>query len=206
MAPIRAIRDGIKDARTGRAYRALVDGRRRDQIAAKSDSELVSVELSTRRTGMSFQRTRMSADRTLMSVIRTALALISFGFTTFQVFQKLKEQAIVTHAGAARNFGIALVALGIIMLVLGIINHLQFMYGLRIERTRMKEEGFIHGERSRCRISACISGAARSSPSAIPTATSPCCATPNRVMVCGWRFCCIMPMRHANSPATANSS
>ena len=43
----------------------------------------VSVELSSRRTGMSFQRTRMSADRTLMSVLRTSLSLISFGFTIF---------------------------------------------------------------------------------------------------------------------------
>ena len=30
------------------------------------DSDVVSVELSSRRTGMSFQRTRMSADRTLI--------------------------------------------------------------------------------------------------------------------------------------------
>ncbi len=51
----------------------------------------ISVELSSRRTGMSFQRTRMSADRTLMSVIRTSLSLISFGFTIFQVFEKLHE-------------------------------------------------------------------------------------------------------------------
>ena len=47
----------------------------------------ISVELSKRRTGMSFQRTRMSADRTLMSVIRTSLSLISFGFTIHQVFR-----------------------------------------------------------------------------------------------------------------------
>ncbi len=41
-----------------------------DQVAAKSGSDQISVELSSRRTGMSFQRTRMSADPTLMSVIR----------------------------------------------------------------------------------------------------------------------------------------
>lgn len=49
-------------------------------IASKSEPELISVELSARRTGMSFQRTRMSADRTLMSVIRTSLSLIGFRF------------------------------------------------------------------------------------------------------------------------------
>src|SRR6185437_15589442 len=50
-----------------------------------------AVELSERRTGMSFQRTRMSADRTLMSVIRTSLSLISFGFTIAKAFEKLRE-------------------------------------------------------------------------------------------------------------------
>jgi putative membrane protein len=105
-----------------------------------------STELSSRRTGMSFQRTRMSADRTLMSVIRTSLSLISFGFTIFQVFQKLQDQAMLTGAKPARNFGVTLVALGITMLVLGIIYHLQFMYGLRHERRAMTAEGLIHGE------------------------------------------------------------
>ncbi len=90
-----------------------------------------NTELSSRRTGMSFQRTRMSADRTLMSVIRTALSLIGFGFTIAQVFQKLRDQDIVTKAAAPRNFGLALVGLGIVMLVLGIAYHVQFMLGLR---------------------------------------------------------------------------
>ena len=95
---------------------------------------------------MSFQRTRMSADRTLMSVIRTSLSLISFGFTIFQVFEKLRDQQRITHAGAARNFGVTLVALGIVMLVGGIIYHVQFMLGLRDEREAMTADGLIHGE------------------------------------------------------------
>lgn len=115
-------------------------------ISGTSDPEQISVELSQRRTGMSFQRTRMSADRTLMSVIRTSLSLISFGFTIFQVFEKLKDQNVVTHSGAARNFGVALVLLGIVMLVVGIIYHVQFMLGLRQERAAMKETGLLHAE------------------------------------------------------------
>jgi putative membrane protein len=106
----------------------------------------VNTELSARRTGMSFQRTRMSADRTLMSVIRTSLSLIGFGFTIAQVFQKLRDQDIITKAAAPRNFGIALVALGIVMLVLGIVYHVQFMVGLRRLRESMRAEGLIHGE------------------------------------------------------------
>jgi putative membrane protein len=105
-----------------------------------------NTELSSRRTGMSFQRTRMSADRTLMSVIRTSLSLIGFGFTIAQVFEKLRDQEIIKKAAAPRNFGLALVALGIVMLVLGIGYHVQFMMGLRRLRESMRAEGLVHGE------------------------------------------------------------
>src|SRR5258705_6325844 len=106
----------------------------------------VSTELSRRRTGMSFQRTRMSADRTLMSVIRTALSLIGFGFTIFQFFQKMRDAKVLERVNAPRNFGIALVVIGIGMLILGIIYHIQFMTGLRKTREEMAAEGLIHGE------------------------------------------------------------
>ncbi len=117
-----------------------------EEVNSKSGSDRVSVELSARRTGMSFQRTRMSADRTLMSVIRTALSLISFGFTIFQVFQKLRDAGTLTHAAAPRNFGVTLVLLGILMLIVGIIYHLLFMAGLRQERKTMREAGLVHAE------------------------------------------------------------
>lgn len=117
-----------------------------EQVTRKSNPDDISVELSSRRTGMSFQRTRMSADRTLMSVIRTSLSLISFGFTIFQVFQKMRDHNLIAHAGSARNFGMALVALGILMLIGGIIYHLQFMLHLREQRNEMVAGGLVHGE------------------------------------------------------------
>ena len=95
---------------------------------------------------MSFQRTRMSADRTLMSVMRTSLSLISFGFTIFQVFQKLHENGVLKDSMAARHFGVALVLLGIAMLVVGIGYHVVFMLGLRIERMQLKADGLVHAE------------------------------------------------------------
>src|ERR1700741_5412762 len=110
-----------------------------DHVTSKSPADDISVELSSRRTGMSFQRTRMSADRTLMSVIRTSLSLIGFGFTIFQFFEKLKEAGTLASAHAARNFGITLVVLGIGMLALGIVYHVQFMLGLRHVRQEMTE-------------------------------------------------------------------
>lgn len=106
----------------------------------------ISVELSSRRTGMSFQRTRMSADRTLMSVIRTSLSLISFGFTIYQFFKGMREQNVITRSGAPRNFGLALVLLGVLMVLFGIIFHIQFMVGLRSERELLRRQGFIHAE------------------------------------------------------------
>ena len=116
-------------------------------IAHGESPDLVSVELSARRTGMSFQRTRMSADRTLMSVIRTSLALITFGFTIFQFFQRLQEKnAIGPNGHSARNFGMALIYLGIAMVFVGIVYHIQFMVGLRRERADMNAEGLIHAQ------------------------------------------------------------
>jgi len=106
----------------------------------------VNIELAARRTGMAFQRTRLAEDRTLMAVIRTALSLIGFGFTIYQFFQRLREQELITRAAAPRHFGIALVALGIVMLVLGIGYHVQFMLGLRRLRESMRQEGLIYGE------------------------------------------------------------
>jgi len=106
-----------------------------------------AVELSARRTGMSFQRTRMSTDRTLMSIMRTSVSLISFGFTIAQFFQHLRSAKLLPEdSSAPRHFGIALVLLGILMLVLGIVYHIHYMNYLRRERSAMAHEGLIHGE------------------------------------------------------------
>src|SRR5437899_12169050 len=118
----------------------------RPRMTPESDPDSISTELSARRTGMSFQRTRLSADRTLMSVIRTSLSLIGFGFTIFQVFQKLHDAQVLKSSGAPRHFGEALVYLGIAMLILGIGYHLVYMFGLRTERQQLKTDGLIHAE------------------------------------------------------------
>ena len=115
-------------------------------VTSQSSSGEISVELSSRRTGLSFHRTRMSADRTLMAIIRTSLSLISFGFTIHQFFQKLIESDAINNARSARTFGVGLVWIGVGMLTFGILFHAQFMYGLRRERQHMKEEGLVHAD------------------------------------------------------------
>jgi putative membrane protein len=110
------------------------------------ESDRISVELSSRRTGMSFQRTRMSADRTLMSVMRTSLSLISFGFTIYQFFKSMQAERLGSATKAPRNFGVALILLGIAMILCGIIFHILFMRGLRDLRSEMAREGLIYAQ------------------------------------------------------------
>jgi uncharacterized membrane protein YidH (DUF202 family) len=142
-----AFRTGLSRHRTGLSeHRTQLSEHRTDLSVFRTDLSTERTEMSMRRTGMSFQRTRMSADRTLMSVMRTSLSLISFGFTIFQFFQKMQDAKVLEHVHASRNFGMALVILGIAMLAIGIGYHVQFMVGLRRTRTEMKEEGLIHGE------------------------------------------------------------
>ena len=96
---------------------------------------------------MSFERTAMSSDRTLMSVVRTSLSLIGFGFTIFQFFKKLQESNLLpVDSGTARSFGFALVVLGVVMLVLGIVYHVRFMLQLRVQREEMHSAGLIHAQ------------------------------------------------------------
>lgn len=127
-------------------FRTTLSEHRTSLSEYRTDLSSERTEMSMRRTGMSFQRTRMSAERTLMSVIRTSLSLISFGFTIYQLFEKLHTAGTLANPNAGHNFGITLVLMGIGMLIVGIIYHLQFMLGLRHERTEMYNDGLIYAQ------------------------------------------------------------
>jgi len=117
------------------------------RVTAGSEASRISIELASRETGMSFQRTQLSADRTLMSVIRTSLSLIGFGFAIDLLFTRLRTADVVTGGEhAARNFGAALVMLGLVLLVLGTVYHVRFMLGLRGLRDELTADGLIHGQ------------------------------------------------------------
>lgn len=106
-----------------------------------------AVELSSNRTSLSIERTRMSADRTLMSVLRTSLALIGFGFTVAQAFRQLHkvDPAAISDEGA-RNFGLALVLLGVLMLAMGIVSHAVLDHQITERRGRLFTQGLLHRE------------------------------------------------------------
>jgi uncharacterized membrane protein YidH (DUF202 family) len=129
-------------------HRTGLSEHRTDLSEKRTGMSTRRTEMSGRRTGMSFQRTRMSADRTLMSVIRTSLSMIGFGFTIYQFFRGLAHSGVLGgQAGpAAAFFGQALVYLGVGMLAIGIVYHVQFMLGLRRVRADMTKDGYIHGK------------------------------------------------------------
>ena len=68
-------------------------------------------------------RTRLSLERTLMSWVRTAVALIGFGFTIVQFFERFHSMEGVAPAlrpQAPRYLGLALVAAGVIALLVSV--------------------------------------------------------------------------------------
>ncbi|WP_396617490.1 YidH family protein [Lysobacter soli] len=141
-------RTGLSHHRTELSeHRTTLSEYRTDLSMHRTDLSEGRTELSMRRTGMSYHRTRLSADRTMMSIIRTALSLIGFGFTIFQFFSHLRSANLMDVPGhAPRNFGTILVAIGIVLLALGIVYHVRFMLGLRHERQGMKQAALLHAD------------------------------------------------------------
>lgn len=122
----------------------MVDDRVKD-IANELIGGDASTELSAARTTLSFERTRIAADRTLMAVIRTSLSLISFGFTIYQFLGRIAGSMgsdAITQAHA-RNFGTALVLLGVVTLIVGIYVQYDVQRKLRAARARLQDLGLV---------------------------------------------------------------
>ncbi len=80
-------------------------------------------------------RTRLSVERTLMSWVRTAVSLIGFGFAIVQFFDRMQQMPGVHSARfpeAPRYLGLALIACGILGLVISIWEYrwaLRYLWG-----------------------------------------------------------------------------
>ncbi len=82
---------------------------------------------------LGYERTRLAADRTLMAWIRTSVSMISFGFSIYKFFQYLLESDLAggrLQHYAPRNFGVALVSLGMVLLAMAIAEYLLFQRNL----------------------------------------------------------------------------
>ena len=85
-------------------------------------------------------RTALSSELTLMSWVRTSLSLFTFGFSIAQFFQYLARQT-EEISGNPRRLGIALIVVGVVVLLVAIVEHVQ-----RIRR--LQEEGLPADSRS----------------------------------------------------------
>ena len=68
-------------------------------------------------------RTRLALERTIMAWVRTSASLIAFGFTIVQFFQRVQSSASaapVSLPEAPRNFGLALIASGVLGLAIAL--------------------------------------------------------------------------------------
>src|SRR5437868_1607739 len=91
----------------------------------------VILDVSTR---LAFDRTRAAYDRTMMAWIRTAASLISFGFSIYKFVQIEKHTPEPSNRLiGSREFGITMVAIGLISLLLGTVEYRRNMQLLRAE-------------------------------------------------------------------------
>jgi putative membrane protein len=104
------------------------------------------VQLTTK---LAFERTRLAYDRTTMSWIRTAISLITFGFAEYKFFQLELAGGVVDprRVVGPREFAIILVAIGLISLFLGTLEHWQGMRRLKADWPEMPRSrtGFLSG-------------------------------------------------------------
>ncbi|MGF1624265.1 MAG: YidH family protein [Alphaproteobacteria bacterium] len=78
----------------------------------------------------SWFRTRLSLERTLMAWARTSVSLIGFGFTIVKFFEQLGDMPDAlpaSHPEAARYLGLAMIAAGVIGLIISMIQYRQVM-------------------------------------------------------------------------------
>ncbi len=86
---------------------------------------------------LAIERTIMAAERTLMSWTRTSISLISFGFTIYKFLQYMQEQGkavIVRDPAGPRNFGLALIFIGMIALLAASIQYRQLQRKLKPQK------------------------------------------------------------------------
>ena len=76
-------------------------------------------------TKLAIDRTRLAYERTQMAWVRTAASMISFGFTIYKALQFLRENSNAPPSTGItpREFGMGMMAIGVIALALATLQH-----------------------------------------------------------------------------------
>ena len=83
-------------------------------------------------TTLALERTFLAHERTLMAWTRTATSMITFGFTIYKFFQfELKGATPVESLITPRAFGVAMIAFGLVSLLMGTVQQRASMRHLR---------------------------------------------------------------------------
>jgi putative membrane protein len=83
-------------------------------------------------TILAVERTRVAYDRTMMAWIRTATSLLTFGFGIYKFFQiGAGHEVAVSHRVGPREFGLAMVTIGLVSLFLAAFENRRNIRGLQ---------------------------------------------------------------------------
>jgi putative membrane protein len=82
-------------------------------------------------TILAVERTRVAYDRTMMAWIRTAISLLTFGFGIYKFFEIGTGHAQAgAHRIGPREFGLAMVSIGLISLLIAAVDNRKNLLGL----------------------------------------------------------------------------
>jgi putative membrane protein len=95
----------------------------------QTDKNATLPDLGTR---LAIERTRVAYDRTMMAWTRTATSLITFGFTIYKFFQiELRGNAQTERRIGPREFGLAMVSIGLFSLLVAALSNRSDLRALR---------------------------------------------------------------------------
>jgi putative membrane protein len=82
---------------------------------------------------LAYDRTRLAYQRTMLSWVRTGTSLITFGFAIYNFHRIAAGNQAGSHLIGPHEFGLIMVAIGLVALLLAIIEYRQDMRTLRIQ-------------------------------------------------------------------------
>ncbi len=87
---------------------------------------------SSERTDLAYYRSRWAAERTLMAWIRTAISMVTFGVAFDRFFAYLPVEGKLRESDpTSRWFGMLLVASGVLLLLVAVIEHVRILGRLK---------------------------------------------------------------------------